>query len=52
MKPYLQFRHVFRSAHVFMLKWDKMAPLIEDLEGAFGQLKSELEAFLDDLDST
>jgi len=47
LKPYLHFRHVFRSAYVLMLQWDKMAPLVEDLAGAFAQLKSELKDFVD-----
>jgi hypothetical protein len=47
LKPYLHFRHVFRSAYVLMLQWDKMEPLVEDLAGTSAQLKSELRDFVD-----
>jgi len=46
LRGYLQFRHVFRSAYVFTLRWDKMAPLAEQCEPVFRSLESQLRAFL------
>lgn len=40
---YLQFRHVFRHAYLFHLRWEKMAPLVLHCE----QLLADLEAALD-----
>jgi len=46
LKKYLQFRHVFRSAYSFLLRWDKMAPLALDCETTLRKLEAELAAFL------
>lgn len=46
LKDYLQFRHVFRSAYVFVLRWDKMAPLATEAESVLKRLESELHTFL------
>ena len=43
---YLEFRHVFRSAYSFLLRWDKMAPLVLDCEATLGMLHAEVLAFL------
>jgi hypothetical protein len=43
---YLNFRHVFRRAYSFQLRWDKMAPLVLDCEAVFRQLETELDIFL------
>ena len=47
LKLYLHFRHVFRSAYVFLLRWDKMAPLAAELEATLQTLESELRKFAD-----
>lgn len=45
LKPYLQFRHVFRQAYSFQLHWPKMAPLVLECEEVFGDLQAEVAAF-------
>jgi hypothetical protein len=37
LRGYLEFRHVFRSAYVFLLPWDRMAPLVAECEATFGR---------------
>lgn len=44
---YLSFRHVFRHAYSFELKWPKMAPLVRECEQTFFRLETELKTFLD-----
>lgn len=46
LKPYLQFRHVFRQAYTFQLHWQKMAPLVGHCEELLEQLQRELTAFV------
>ena len=43
---YLSFRHVFRHAYTFRLRWDKMAVLVLECEGVFRQLEADLNSFL------
>ena len=43
---YLDFRHFFRNAYPFQLKWDRMSDLANGLEDTLAQLDSELGAFL------
>lgn len=35
LKQYLQFRHVFRQAYTFDLRWDRMRALVLELRGDF-----------------
>jgi hypothetical protein len=44
--PYLQFRHLFRSAYSFLLQWEKMAPLVQDCESTLAALEAEWNTFL------
>jgi len=46
LREYLEFRHVFRQAYAFQLRWDKMSPLVQGCEKTLRQLEAELEAFL------
>jgi len=46
LREYLDFRHVFRSAYVFVLRWDRMAPLVRDCEETFRLLEQELKGFV------
>ena len=43
---YLSFRHVFRHAYSFRLRWEKMAALVHDCEGVLRQVEAEIRAFL------
>ncbi len=46
LREYLEFRHVFRQAYSFQLRWDKMAPLVLGCEETLRQLEAELDVFL------
>jgi hypothetical protein len=46
LRPYLQFRHVFRNSYSFQLQWDKMEPLVLDYEGTFALLRAEIAGFV------
>ena len=45
LSTYLEFRHVFRHAYTFELRWEKMAELVLDGEKTFAQLESEIRQF-------
>ncbi len=47
LREYLEFRHVFRQAYSFELRWDKMSRLVLDCEKTLRQLEEELDTFLD-----
>lgn len=46
LRPYLDFRHVFRQAYTFQLKWARMSRLVLECEAAFERLERELHDFL------
>lgn len=46
LSEYLAFRHVFRQAYSFDLRWEKMSALVLNCEATFQRLETELEAFL------
>ena len=46
LSEYLAFRHVFRQAYSFDLRWEKMSALVINCEATFRRLETELEAFL------
>lgn len=43
---YLRFRHVFRNAYSFDLDWQKLSPLVRQLEETFRQLEAALDEFI------
>ena len=43
---YLRFRHVFRNAYSFDLDWQKLSPLVLNLEETFRQLEAALDKFV------
>jgi hypothetical protein len=45
-QDYLDFRHRFRHAYTFELKWSRMASLVFAAEGTLKQLDAELDLFL------
>ena len=51
LRAYLDFRHVFRHAYAFELKWGKMEVLVLECEKTLRLLESELDAFLKSLES-
>jgi hypothetical protein len=44
---YLNFRHVFRHAYAFELKWRKMSDLVLGAEEVLGRLEAELKVFFE-----
>lgn len=42
LSEYLTFRHVFRQAYTFEIRWEKMKPLVLACEAIFLQLTEEL----------
>jgi hypothetical protein len=47
LRDYLYFRHVFRHAYTFELRWEKMAGLVEGRENTLHQLELELNTFFE-----
>jgi hypothetical protein len=43
---YLSFRHLFRHAYTFHLRWEKMAALVLECEDVLQNLQTELHQFL------
>ena len=50
LRGYLDFRHVFRQAYTFELRWEKMAELVKGCESTLRQLEQELDLFWNSLD--
>jgi hypothetical protein len=48
LRNYLYFRHVFRHAYTFELRWEKMAELVLKCEDTLRRLEAELAAFFKD----
>lgn len=46
LRPYLDFRHVFRQAYTFQLRWSKMSALVLECREVFARLEKELGVFL------
>lgn len=46
LREYLRFRHVFRQAYSFQLRWDKMSSLVLECEETPRVLEAELEGYL------
>jgi len=46
LREYLEFRHVFRQAYAFQLRWEKMRALVLGREETLRLLEAELERFL------
>jgi hypothetical protein len=52
LKNYLNFRHFFRQAYGFQIKWEKMAALVQDCEKTLSELENELIVFLNAIKPT
>lgn len=46
LRNYLEFRHVFRHAYTFDLRWEKMSGLIRDCEKVLQEIELELNSFV------
>jgi hypothetical protein len=49
LRSYLYFRHVFRQAYTFELRWEKMAGLVLECENTFRQFELAMNVFLESL---
>ncbi len=49
LKEYLRFRHLFRNIYGFELKWERFKNLSLSLPIILGELKGDLERFIDTL---
>lgn len=50
LKEYLRFRHIFRNVYSFVLKWEKIHPLVDELPNILNKFIQELNSFFDFLD--
>ena len=46
IEPYLGFRHFFRHSYTFEIDWQKLKPLVENIETALREFRTDLEDFL------
>jgi hypothetical protein len=46
LEEYLKFRHVFRGAYLFQLRWDRMSKLALNCNDVLDRLEGELDTFL------
>jgi len=46
LAPYLKFRHFFRHSYAFMLDWQRMKPLVDELHPVWATVKNEVESFI------
>lgn len=51
LEEFLNFRHRFRHAYGFELRWNKMEPLVQGAEETFNRLKVEINFFLESVRS-
>ena len=51
LEEYMDFRHLFRHAYTFQLRWSKMAPLVLRLEDVMRRLEGDVELLLRALES-
>lgn len=47
LREYLAFRHFFRQAYSYVLRWEEMRDLVERLVSTWKQARAEIEVFLD-----
>ena len=45
LAPYMKFRHFFRHSYTFMLDWQRMKPLVDDLHSVWNTVRLEIEYF-------
>lgn len=48
LREYATFRHFYRHAYSFQLNWEKMNPLIDNLQTVWNELKLNLENFINE----
>lgn len=48
LREYATFRHFYRHAYSFQLNWEKMNPLIDNIQTVWNELKLNLENFINE----
>jgi len=48
LREYATFRHFYRHAYSFQLNWEKMNPLIDNLQTVWNEVKLNLEKFINE----
>lgn len=48
LREYATFRHFYRHAYSFQLNWEKMNPLIDNLQTVWNEVKLNLENFINE----
>lgn len=48
LREYATFRHFYRHAYSFQLNWEKMNPLIDNLQKVWNEVKLNLENFINE----
>ena len=49
LAAYMKFRHFFRHAYTFMLDWERLQPLVNELNSTWCNVKDAIFAFCDTL---
>ncbi|MGC8971270.1 MAG: hypothetical protein ACP5K2_03580 [bacterium] len=45
LEEYLRFRHIFRNVYGYLLDWERMKPLFDNLENTYKSFRKEIEDF-------
>lgn len=48
LREYATFRHFYRHAYSFQLNWEKMKPLVENINSIWEETKNRLYIFIND----
>lgn len=48
LREYATFRHFYRHAYSFQLNWEKMKPLVENVQIVWNEVKLSLKNFIED----
>ena len=46
LSEFLAFRHLFRGASIVLMRWEKLAPLIANVDQTYDRVRVEIEAFV------
>lgn len=46
LREYATFRHFYRHAYSFQLNWEKMQPLVDNINSIWNEIKQSLENFI------
>jgi hypothetical protein len=46
LSEFLAFRHLFRGASIALMRWEKLSPLVAEVDRTYERTKLEIEAFI------